>query len=129
MYKIAIGNVPIPKTSGNNPAVIKAYRLNSRRGVLRGFSNGRSIKCSSVGRSRKAEGRRQSRAALFPAICLLTPQRNHWVYFRRASRRNETGHEGHTQQQQGYPREGRRISRAHTVEQILDDARQGPCTA
>src|SRR5262245_26125522 len=39
----ATGNVPMPKTSANNPTVIKAYCLNRRQGVLRGFFNGKSI--------------------------------------------------------------------------------------
>src|SRR5262245_53309126 len=53
-YKNATGAAPTPKTSANNPTVSKAYLLNRRQGVLRGFFNGRSIKCSYVDRRQEA---------------------------------------------------------------------------
>ena len=52
-------------------------------------------------------------------------QRDQRINFRRAPRRNETGNKSDTDQQQGDASEGRRISHAHVVEQILQDARQG----
>src|SRR5262245_52527337 len=76
----------MPKTSANNPTVIKSYRLNRRQGVLRGFFNGRSIKCSLSAEGRKLKaGGSQARPSflssayrpLLTALCFLLSAYSH----------------------------------------------------
>src|SRR5262245_30629617 len=132
MYKNATGAAPTPKTSAINPTVIKAYRLNRRQGVLRGFFNGRSIKCSC---GRQKAGGSQERLSFLPsayrltAYCpllfafhLLTPQRHHRIHLHRPPSGDITGQQRHSEQKRRRDCECQRVGRPDLEEQRFEEA-------